>query len=118
MTDPKNIESKENSTAGHELMMKYINDELKPDEQWNAEQAIANSPLLSDAEEGLRLIRDKTQLPQITQSLNRRMRRKLKKRYGVNLQSNPRIFLLLIVTFLLLMILALCYIVILRLKAG
>jgi hypothetical protein len=116
MTDPKNIGPAEKSAAENELMMKYIGDELNPDEQWHAEQKIASSPFLSDAEEGLRLINDKTQLPHLTQSINRSMRRKLKRLSGEKRNSQPQIFLLLIVVLLLLLILTLSFMVLFKLK--
>ncbi|MFO0415132.1 MAG: hypothetical protein ACK50E_05720 [Bacteroidota bacterium] len=116
MTDPKNINPEEKSANENELIMKYIGDELNTIDKLETEQAIANSPFLSDAEEGLRLINDKNQIPYMTQSINREMRRKLKKRNREKRNIQPGIFIILIVALLLLLILTLSFMIIFRLK--
>jgi hypothetical protein len=118
MTDSPKKSPKEELPISEELMMKYLNHELSEKEQHELQQQIESSHFLSDAEEGLRLITEKKQVSEIAQQINRKMRKKLRKQSNKHELNRHRLFLIATATLLLLLLVALSFVTLIRLKNG
>ena len=118
MTDSPKKSPKEELPISEELMMKYLNHELSEKEQHELQQQIESSDFLSDAKEGLSLITEKKQVSEIARQINGKMRKKLR-RQSNNYQLNKhRLFLIVTATLLLLLLMALSFVILIRLKNG
>jgi len=99
-------------------MMKYLNHELNEKEQHELQQQIESSHFLSDAEEGLRLMTEKKQVSEIARQINRKMRKKLRRQLNNDQLNKHRLFLIVTATLLLLLLMALSFVILIRLKNG
>jgi hypothetical protein len=107
----------EQSTISEELLLKYINNQLSSEEKWEVERKLADSSLLSDAEEGLQLFNEKKELNVVVQSINKKMKQRLKDQEQNKKIHSPRIFLLLTATAILLLLIIMGFWIIYRLKS-
>lgn len=118
MTESRKHEEKSQFPVSEELFLKYVNNELSPEEKWEVEKILSESSLLSDAEEGLQLFTEKKELPGVVLTINQKMNRSLKGRRWKTRRNPPRFSLILIVTIIFLLLLTLAFWIIYRLKAG
>lgn len=118
MTDQNNKGPDRQQPISEELFLRYINNQVSPEEGLEIEKQIAESSLLSDAEEGLQLFPEKKELNSFVLSINQRMKKNLKKRRWKYRRNTPKLFPLLLLTIILLLLITISFWVIYRMKGG
>ncbi len=103
-TSNQNSNNKQNLPDNEELL-RYINEELPKDQEWELEQKMGTNPLLRDAEEGLQLMKNKKDLSLLIQDINKKMGAQLAKKQKQKKAPNT-LFLLVMSALLLLLLVA------------
>lgn len=74
------ILSENSGEISNEILLKYLNKELPPEEMHRVEKALLDNPMLNDALEGLEKVNQKENLPRIEMEITNRLQQYLNKR--------------------------------------
>jgi hypothetical protein len=116
MKKRKHISSAQESNSKAEELMKYLNNRLSSDKEWELENQMMSSPLMQDAEEGLQMLPQKEKLPEVVKGLNQQLKHRLKKKRLIR-QNPPGFHIIWISLLLLLILIVLIYLFIIN-KSG
>ena len=109
---------KQQDPPGDEALLKYLRGELLPEEVRIIEEQLAASELHSDAAEGLQMLEQPKDAEEITARLNLQLATQLRQQRKRSRRSLPNQSLLILVTFIVLVLLVLAFMVIYRLQQG
>ena len=107
---------KEQGAVSEQQLLDYLNGRLSAEEQHEIEMRLAEHELLSDAEEGLAMIKDKEQIDAITAQLNTALTEQLKKRRKRKRRELPNQSLLIATTFIILVLIVIAFMVIYKMR--
>lgn len=68
----------EGNNFTEEMLLKYLNGELDSTERHEVEKAMLDSDLLSDASEGLEILKNRQRLPMIKKQIESRLKKQLR----------------------------------------
>ncbi|HMO31933.1 MAG TPA: hypothetical protein PKE63_00245 [Lacibacter sp.] len=109
---------RESGEVSEQELLDYIHNRLSPEQRHAVEERLAAHELLSDAEEGLELIQDKNQLPEVVARLNRQLAGQLREKRHQPRRPLPSMGLLIMATFLILLLIVMAFFVIYNLQKG
>lgn len=99
-------------------LLKYLQDDLTPEERRAVEEKLADSEMMSDAEEGLRMA-DATKTSYAVNDINRKLAQQLQQQRRKRKQKPmPNLSLVIVTTFLILVLIVLAYLVIFKMRQG
>lgn len=75
-----NIFSKSAGNTDNDKLLKYLNNELSPEERHEIEKEMIDSGMMSDAVEGLQAVSNKKKLEQYQREIQSKLKQQLKKR--------------------------------------
>ncbi|MFT3843859.1 MAG: hypothetical protein QM725_02310 [Lacibacter sp.] len=109
---------KDDDDISEQELQNYLEGKLSPEERHELEKRLASSEMMSDAEEGLSQVKNKEDVPVVVAEINRRLTMQLHKRRHKKLKGIPSQTLTITAAFIILLLIALAYFIIYRLKTG
>ncbi len=107
---------KEQGAVSEQQLLDYLNGRLSAEEQHEIEMRLAEHELMSDAEEGLAMVKHKDQLDSVTAQLNANLTDQLKKRRKRKRRDLPNQSLLITTTFIILVLIVIAFMVIYKMR--
>lgn len=107
---------KEPGEISEQQLLDYLNGKLSAEERHAIEMLLNEDELLSDAEEGLAMVKNKEQLNSVTAELNSALTEQLKKRRKRKRRELPNQGLLITTTFIILVLIVIAFIVIYKMR--
>jgi anti-sigma factor RsiW len=107
---------KEEGTVSEQQLLDYINGKLSAEQQHEIEMRLAEHEMLSDAEEGLAMVKDKHEIDSVTAHLNASLTEQLKKRRKRKRRELPQQGLLIATTFIILVLIVIAFMVIYKMR--
>lgn len=103
---------KEHGDLSEQQLLDYLKGNLSAEERHEIEMRLSEHEMMSDAEEGLKMVEKKEELNTITIQLNSRLTEQLKKRRKKARKELPNQSLLIATTFIILVLIVIAFMVI------
>lgn len=109
---------KEHGDLSEQQLLDYLNGNLTPEERHEVELRLSENEMMSDAEEGLSLVKNKDDLNKVTAQINAKLTAQLKQQRKKRNAALPNQSLIITTTFIILVLVVIAFMVIYKMRQG